>query len=75
MVWRCIGTNSVGDLIKIEENIICLFYVIMPYISSGRRLIGQNFIFMHDNDPKHTTRVYKDHLQHLEQNDESEIMH
>ena len=30
---------------------------------------------MHDNDPKHTARVYKYYLQHLEQSDESKIMH
>ena len=30
---------------------------------------------MHDNDPKHTARVCKNYLQHLEQSDESKIMH
>ena len=44
-------------------------------IPSGRRLIGQNFISTRDNDPEHAARVCKDCLQHLEQSDESKIMH
>ena len=36
--------------------------------------MSQNFIFMHD-DLKHTAGVYKDYLRHLEQNDQSKIMH
>ena len=72
MVWGCIAANSVGDLIKIEG-----ILKKEQYLSSlrGRRLIGQNFIFMNDNDPKHAARVCKDYTQHLEQNDESKIMH
>ena len=72
MVWGCVGVNSVDDLIKIEG-----ILKKEQYLSSlrGRRLIGQNFIFMHDNDPKHAARVCKDYMQHLEQSDESKIMH
>ena len=44
-------------------------------IPSARRLIGQNFLFTHDNDPEHAARVCKDCLQHLEQSNESKIMH
>ena len=77
MVWRCIEANSVGDLIKIEEILKKEQYlsILRDRVISGRRLIGQNFIFVRDNDPKHTTRVCKDHLQRLEQSDESKITH
>lgn len=78
MVWGCIGRNSVGDLIKIEGILKKEHYLSIlrdHVIPSGRRLIGQNFIFMHNNDPKHTARVCKDYLQHLEQSDELKIIH
>ena len=41
--------------------------------SPGGDYIGQNFIFMRDNE--HTARVRKDYMQHLEQSDESKLMH
>ncbi|KOX79110.1 hypothetical protein WN51_09920 [Melipona quadrifasciata] len=55
MVWKCIGA---------KEQYLCILYD--HAIPSGRRLIGKNFIFMRDNDPKHTARVCKNYLQHLD---------
>lgn len=34
-------------------------------ITSGHRIIGNNFIFMHDNDPKHTTKICQNYLRQL----------
>ena len=31
-------------------------------VSVGEALIGKNFVFQHDNDPKHTARVIKRYL-------------
>ena len=73
-VWRCIGANSVDDLIKIEGILKKEQYLSIlrdHAIPSARRLIGQNFVFLHNNDPKHAARVCKDYFQHLEQSDES----
>ena len=32
-------------------------------IPSGKRLIGNKFIFQHDNDPKHSAKIVKSYLQ------------
>ena len=34
----------------------------MPYIPSGQRLIGANFLLQQDNDPKHTSKLRKNYL-------------
>lgn len=36
-------------------------------VPCGTHLIGQGFIFEHDNDPKHTSRLCKDFLEEKEQ--------
>ena len=32
-------------------------------IPTGKRLIGNGFIFQHDNDPKHTANAVKSYLE------------
>ena len=40
----------------------------------GKRLIGRNFIFIQDNDPKHTAKIYTNYLKDLENNHELKTM-
>ena len=66
MVWGCISANGVGDLIKIDGIMKAPKYkqiLIHHAIPSGKRLIGNNFIFQHDNDPKHSAKIIKSYLQ------------
>lgn len=65
MVWGCFGNNKVGDLFKIngilrkeQYNSILIHHA----VPSGLRLIGQNFIFQQDNDPKHTSKLCLNYL-------------
>ena len=56
-VWGCISSQGVGDLYIIDGILNAQRYksIVQRYsIPSGLRLIGQNFIFQQDNDPKHT---------------------
>lgn len=72
LVWGCFSFHGTGDLIKIEgimrkEN----YKTILEEnaIPSGLGTIGQNFEFMHDNDPKHTSLLCKNYLkEQVEQN-------
>ena len=70
MVWGCISANGVGDLVKIEGIMNAEKYrqlLIHHAVPSGKRLIGNGFIFQHDNDPKHTSNVVKAYLQKKEE--------
>ena len=46
----------------------------MLYLPSGRRLVGPNFIFQHDNDPKHTAKKVNDYLQRKENQGQLQLM-
>ena len=62
MVWGCFGSSGVGDIVVLEDTMTSAKYVrIMSghMKASGERLIGKNFIFQHDNDPKHTAKNTK----------------
>lgn len=77
MVWGCFSYAGTGDLFKIEgilrkegyRNI--LEQCVLP---SGLRLIGDNFTFMHDNDPKHTSLLCRNYLQQQETNNTLTVM-
>ncbi|CAK9832722.1 Transposable element Tc1 transposase [Anthophora retusa] len=50
----------VGDIVKIDSILRKEQYLnilIEHAVPTGSRLIGQNFIFMQDNDPKHTAKL------------------
>ena len=56
-VWGCFSLDGVGDLRKTDGVMRKEHYrdiLEISAIASGLRLIGDNFILMHDNDPKHT---------------------
>ena len=59
MVWGCLTANGMGDLLKTDEIMNPGKYKqiqIHLAIPSGKRLIGNGFIFQHDNDPNHTSK-------------------
>ena len=65
MVWGCFAGDTVGDLIKIEGTLNQHGYhsiLQQDVIPSGLHLVGPSFIFQQDNDPKHTSRLYKGYL-------------
>ena len=65
-VCGCISAAGVGDLVRIEGAMNTVKYMqilIHHSIPSGRMLIGDNFVFQHDNDSKYTSNVLKTYLQ------------
>ena len=65
-VWGCFSLGGVGDLCKIDGIMRKEHYrdiLETSAISSGLRLIGDNFILMHDNDPKHTALLCRNYLK------------
>ena len=57
IVWGCFGNNKVGDLVRIEGIMDTKYYhkiLTRHAVPSGKNLIGNEFIFQQDNDPKHT---------------------
>ena len=66
MVWGCFSWHGVGAFHQIKGALTKEKY--RPISTrqmrpSARRLHGENFIFQHDNDPKHTSHVVKNYLR------------
>ena len=60
MVWGCFSSAGVSDLVKIEGIMKKEQYKTIlenNAIPSGLRTIGHGFVFMQDNDPKHTSKL------------------
>lgn len=77
MIWGCFGGNSVGDLIKIDTIMDKkLYHKILQFnaFPSGKKIIGRNFVFQQDNDPKHTSKYCKDYIIKKEQRRELQFM-
>ena len=59
LVWGCISVSGVGDIVQIDVQTIHQYSTVQDRqvlinhaIPSGKFLIGNGFIFEHDNDPK-----------------------
>lgn len=66
MVWGGISAQGVTQLKRIKGKMDKKMYhsiLIHQALPSGKRLIGKNFIFQQDNDPKHTAILCKNYLE------------
>lgn len=65
MVWGAFSSHGVGPLVEIDGKMDRFAYEnilrehMLPF---ARRTMPRKFIFQHDNDPKHTSKVVKDFL-------------
>ena len=62
MVWGCLTTQGVGNLVHIEDTLNARIYVdILTEDLLGTLdwygLNKANIVFQHDNDPKHTAKI------------------
>lgn len=65
MVWGCFSTVGVGELIKVENTMRKVDYKQIfeqHAMLSDCHLIGRNFIIQKNNDPKHSSKLYKGFL-------------
>lgn len=65
MVWACISSKGTGNLVFIEDTMNAIGYrtiLVNNLIKSAKKMKLKNFYFMHDNDPKHTSRLVKEYL-------------
>ena len=66
MVWGCMSAAAVGNLVFIESTMNKEDYLqilrenIAPSVE--KLALAQNWIFQHDNDPKHTSKLVKEWL-------------
>lgn len=67
MVWGCFAHNGVGELHRIDGIMDRHMYkeiLETKMRDSVEKLFGSNsFIFQHDNDPKHTSKLIKKYLE------------
>jgi len=65
MVWGSFGNNMVGDFLQVVGKMNQHHYLSIlenHAVPSGTGLIGQGFVFQHDNDPKHTAKLCRYYL-------------
>lgn len=66
MLWGCFSSNGVGELTFIENTMDKYEYsrILDTHLErSAKKLNLKNFIFQHDNDPKHSSKHVKEYLQ------------
>ena len=77
MVWGCFGGSAVGDLVRIHGILNKEAYKVIlknNVLRSGARLIGENFVFQQDNDPKHTSKLCSTFLKQKERSQKLKVM-
>ncbi len=65
MVWGCISSNEVGNLEIIDYKIECARYKQLSANNlrqSAAKMGLNDYIFMHDTELKHTSRLVKNYL-------------
>ncbi|ORD95369.1 TCB2 [Hepatospora eriocheir] len=63
MFWGCISSQGVGRLVEVESTMTAASYkqiLSQNLLASARKMGLDEFIFMQDNDPKHTARLVND---------------
>jgi hypothetical protein len=65
MVWGCFAGDTVGEVFRIQGTLNQHGYhsILQGYvIPSGFCSVGLSFVIQQDNDPKHTSRLFKGYL-------------
>ncbi|ORD99005.1 TCB1 [Hepatospora eriocheir] len=60
MFWGCISSKGVGRLVEIKSTMTAGVYkqILAQNLNISAREMGlDEYIFMHDNDPKHISRL------------------
>ncbi|ORD96115.1 TCB2 [Hepatospora eriocheir] len=63
MFWGCISSQGVERLVEVESTMTAASYrqiLSQNLLASAREMRLDEFIFMQDNDPKHTARLVND---------------
>ncbi|ORD97257.1 TCB1 [Hepatospora eriocheir] len=63
MFWGCISSKGVGRLVEIKSTMTAGAYkqILAQNLNISAREMGlDEYIFMYDNDPKHTSRLVTD---------------
>ena len=66
LVWGSISGRGVGNLVKmggIMDKKVYDNILVRHAVPSGRRLIGDNFVFQEDDDPKHSSNYCRNYLR------------
>lgn len=69
MVWGCFAMRGVGDLVQIRGILKKEGYrdiLENNMLPSGLRVVGEQFVLMQDNDPKHSSKLCRGYVQELE---------
>ena len=68
MLWGCMAANGVGNLQFIESTMNRFKYldILKENLknSADKLELGADYVFQHDNDPKHTANIVKEWLLH-----------
>ena len=66
MVWGCMATNGVGNLVFIESTMNKTDYlnILKDNLAQSVEKLGldRTWVFQQDNDPKHTAKIVKEWL-------------
>ena len=65
MVWGCMSSAGVGDLVRVVGSMDAVAYIAVldnHLLPSAHRLIGTEFLFQQDNAPPHTARITQEYL-------------
>jgi len=62
MVWGCFSAKGVGELRQVHGIMNCETYLHLVRdagLHSASKLVGSDFVYQQDNDPKHTAKAVK----------------
>ena len=67
MVWGCMSAASIGELYFIEGKMNSNMYceILQQSMIPSLQKLGHREVFLHDNDPKHTSKTTTDLLKRL----------
>jgi hypothetical protein len=64
IVWGCMGKKGIGNLVFLEANMTGPIYKSIfdknLYASARKLGLSKQFVLMHDNDPKHLSKIVAD---------------